>query len=243
MWHPVRRSLGIGPGRAGHRRWGALLCVSLLLLGLGVGPAAWAGEQRYVTDEARIPLRVGKGTKYKIIRMLKSGTPVEVLSVSKGYARVRTQDGTKGWILERYLSKEPVARERLAAVQERLAGLEDELATLRSQTATLQGLRARLEERNAALEQENRRLQSELQTLRQQAAEPLRLSEENRALKARLAETGERLGQLESQVRALRTEAERKWFLVGAGVALVSLLFGLIIPRIPWRRRRGWSEY
>ncbi|MCG6870165.1 MAG: hypothetical protein LJE91_15965 [Gammaproteobacteria bacterium] len=30
--------------------------------------------------------------------------------------------------------------------------------------------------------------------------------------------------------------------LAGAAVALGSLLLGLDIPRIPWRRRKGWSE-
>ena len=31
-------------------------------------------------------------------------------------------------------------------------------------------------------------------------------------------------------------------FLAGAAVALGGLLLGLIIARIPWRRRKGWSE-
>ncbi len=224
--------------RRGHVVLGGALAVWLVW-----GVTVWAGQVRYVTDEARIPLRTGKGTQYKIIRMLKSGTPVEVLSVSEGYARVRTPGGKEGWMPERFLLDEPVARERLSQMERRVAALESETSTLRQQTEALQRLRSELESRNAALVEENRRQRSELETLREEAADPLRLSKENQALRARLAEQQARLESVENELRALRGDAERKWFLVGAGVALVSLFFGLIIPRIPWRKRRSWSEY
>ncbi len=232
--------LRLRAGAFGHE---AVILCAVLALSLGAWSPVGVAETRYVTDQARIPLRAGKGIKYKIVRMLKSGTPVEVLSVSKGYARVRTNDGTTGWILERYLIEEPVARERLAAMQERVAALETETAALRQQAETLQRLRARLDARNAALVEENRRLRTELETLRAEAAEPLRLSEENQSLRARLKQAQGRAESLQDEIRLLRSDAERKWFLVGAGVTLVSLFLGLIIPRIPWRRRRGWSEY
>lgn len=223
------------------RRWRivwVLMVACLLWSGLSL-----AGEVRYVTDEARIPLRTGKGTQYRIVRMVKSGTPVEVLSVSEGYARVRTPGGTEGWMLKRFLQEQPVARERLAEMEQRLAALEAEAATLREQAQALQHLRSELESRNTALTEENDRLHKELERIRAEAAEPLRLSRENQALRTRLQEQNSRVEALENEVRLMRTDAERKWFLVGAGVTLVSLFFGLIIPRIPWRRRRSWSEY
>jgi hypothetical protein len=64
---------------------------------------------------------------------------------ASGYSRVKVAPGREGWVLTRYLSTEPAARERLVGVQAELAEqqaqvrkLEGELARLR-ETATISG--------------------------------------------------------------------------------------------------------
>ena len=46
-------------------------------------------------------MRTGKSTRQSIVRMLASGTRVELLELDSeaGYARVRTRGGTEGWVL------------------------------------------------------------------------------------------------------------------------------------------------
>jgi SH3 domain protein len=69
-------------------------------------------ETQYVTDQYDFNLRAGQSNRYKIIRTLPSGTPLEIIRVDSktGYAQVRTEDGTTGYILTRYLQQEPAAR-------------------------------------------------------------------------------------------------------------------------------------
>ena len=83
-------------------------------------------ETRYVSDTLEITMRSGKGTNFGITRMLRSGTPVEVLEVDKksGYTQVRTKSGKEGWVLSRFLMNGQAARDRLATAEKNLAELE-----------------------------------------------------------------------------------------------------------------------
>ena len=77
--------------------------ISLVLaLALGLVTTGIA-ETRYVSDRLDIQMRTGKGTKFRILRMLPSGTAVEVLETdtANGYTRVRTPGGVEGWVLSR----------------------------------------------------------------------------------------------------------------------------------------------
>jgi SH3 domain protein len=51
-------------------------------------------------------MREGQGNEYKIIKTLRSGTPVEVIEEQEQYLRVRTEAGDEGWVLKRYITPE-----------------------------------------------------------------------------------------------------------------------------------------
>ena len=92
-------------------------------------------ETGYIGDQAKMPMRSGEGTGFKITKMLPSGLAVEVLGQSKsGYSRIRTQDGKEGWILSRYLMKTPAARDRLQAFEQELS----QLAQMKQETEAVQ---------------------------------------------------------------------------------------------------------
>ena len=100
----------------------ALSILSLFILLTGTVQA----ETRYVSDRLEITMRSGTSTSHGIVRMLRSGTPVEVLENDKdsGYSRVRISSGKEGWVLTRFLMSGPAARDRLADAEKRA----DELA-------------------------------------------------------------------------------------------------------------------
>ena len=77
----------------------------------------------YVTDQMEVTLRNGTSTGHRILRMLPSGVPLEVLETDSdsGYTRVRSPSGQEGWVLSRYLQNEPVARDQLKAARQKLA--------------------------------------------------------------------------------------------------------------------------
>ena len=110
----------------------------VLALVLGLVSTAMA-ETRYVSDRLEIQMRTGKGTQFRILRMLPSGTALEILEVDQenGYSRVRTPSGVEGWVLSRYLMARPAARDQVASATERASNLEVRVSDLAAQVEAL----------------------------------------------------------------------------------------------------------
>ena len=202
-----------------------------------------AQTTRYVSDETKFPIRTGKSTQNKILRMLSSGTSVSVLETSDdGYSLVRTQQGVEGWMLSRYLMAERSGRDRLANLQIKYEELQKENAKFKQERDALGSVRGDLEKENQSVQSQNRKLREELESLRLKAARPIEISRRNTVLQKQLDEEREKIRQLGNENQLLKEETKRNWFLTGAVVTLGSLFLGLIIPRIPWRKRRSWDE-
>jgi SH3 domain protein len=203
----------------------------LLMLGALVGPAR--AETVYATDSCTVPVRAGTSTGYRILRMVSSGTPLEVLdtNTAQGYTRVRTPEGTVGWILTRELMDQPSPRDQVLQLEERVAALDEDNRTLRDEAETLDATRAALAS-----------CSEELAEIRRTAAQPLAIEQENLRLQEEIAAAHEGQRHLELENAELRDQSRRNWFLAGGGIALGGLLFGLIIPRISWRRRQRWDS-
>ena len=77
------------------------------------GQAAWGTETGYVTDIFQITMRTGPSIQNKIVRMLSSGQPVEVLETQDEWSHVRflhRENEIEGWVMSRYLiSRQPWA--------------------------------------------------------------------------------------------------------------------------------------
>ena len=84
-----------------------------LLIVLLAGTAI-AAEVKFVRPDLDIPVRRGRGDKYKIMKFVKDGNQVDFLEENGNWAKVRLQSGTEGWMLKRYLSgeKPPVEQAR-----------------------------------------------------------------------------------------------------------------------------------
>ena len=98
-----------------------------LVLLLGLLALAAHAQTRYVSDKLGVELRRGPSTEYLILRSLEAGTALEVLEqdAGAGYSRVRVADqGVEGWILTRFLTTEPIARERLVVAERSLTSAQ-----------------------------------------------------------------------------------------------------------------------
>jgi SH3 domain protein len=216
----------------------------LLLLCLGTFGHTLA-ETRYVTDQLQITLRTGESTRHKIIRMLRSGTPVEVLGTNSdtGYVRIRTEDGTTGYVLERQLLEEPIARERIATLEARLQELQQEPDQLATRLAELQSVHAGLRAEHEDLRAEKVRLEEELATIRHASANVVRITEERAELRQSVADLTRQVAELQQANRDLGNQTTQRWFLIGAGVVGGGILIGLILPHLRFRRRRSsWGS-
>jgi SH3 domain protein len=213
--------------------------LSLLVCGTALA------ETRYVSDNLEITMRSGKGTSYGITRMLRSGTPVEVLEEDKdaGYTQVRVKGGKEGWVLSRFLMKGRAARDRLAAAEKSLAELELENRKMETSMAALTDEKAALEKELESLEGQTRNVSQELSEIKRTASSALAIDSENKDLKGRVVSLERQLQTLQQENEGLRDRTARDWFMVGAGVVLLGIIVGLIIPRIRWRKKSSWDTF
>ena len=220
---------------------GKLVFICLLALAAG---AAQAQTVRYVTDTLRLEARQGPGTNYRISHMLSSGARVTVLEedAESGYSRVALEDGSEVWILNRFLMEEPAARDQLAEARENFAREREIARDLASQLETLGQTAAEIESNRSDLATDKQRLQTELAQVKQAAADTLAIRERNESMSAELDTLSADLDAARLRNRALKERAERDWFLAGAGVLIAGMIIGLVVPKIRWKRRRGWGE-
>jgi len=202
-------------------------------------------ETRYVSDTLEITMRSGKGTSFGITRMLRSGTPVEVLNVDKksGYTQVRTNSGKEGWVLSRFLMKGQAARERLATAEKNLAELELENRKLTTAMATLKEEKGTLESNLSALEGESRGVSQELAEIRRTPSSALAIDSENKDMKGRMVSLERQLQTVQQENETLKDRTARDWFMVGAAVVLLGIIVGLIIPKIRFRKKSSWDTF
>jgi len=219
----------------------ALYTVSLLLVLTGNALA----ETRYVSDTLEITMRSGKGTGYGITRMLRSGTPVEVLEDDKetGYTHVRTSNGKEGYVLSRFLMKGQAARDRLAEAEKKLAELELENRKMETAMGSLSDEKSALEQELDKLDGQSRSVSQELAEIKRTASSALAIDSENKDLKGRVVALERQLQTLQQENEVLKDRTARDWFMVGAAVVLLGIIVGLIIPRIRWRKKSSWDTF
>lgn len=213
-------------------------------MGLLVSSAVLANTTRYVTDQLEVTLRSGQSTKHQILSMLPSGTALEVLenNAESGYTKVRTPDGNEGWVISRYLDKLPSGRERFAAAQQQLSTLKMDNTRLDKALKELGGEKDKLSTQLAQLRRDNKRLEQKLDHIRKTSASALAIDNENKALKTQLQNLHQEHQVVQQENDRLRDRTARDWFMVGAGVILLGMGIGLIIPKIRWRRKSSWSS-
>jgi len=207
---------------------------------LFMAPPASA-QSRYVSDELEITMRSGPSTGNRILTMLKSGTELEILSVNEdsGYAKVRNPEGREGWVLTRFLMDQPSAREQIIENNQRMTILSAENTKARAEMEKMDGLRRTIQQ----LENQNQSLTEELSELRKTAASALSLDEENTNLQQAMNQLADDKETLTRENLILKDEIAPRWFVRGAGVVLLGIVIGLILPKIRWKRRRGWGEF
>ena len=214
------------------------LCFFVLAFG-----ALGQASTRYVTDRTIVELRRGPSMEYLILRNLEAGERVEVLEENEadGYSRIRVvDDGTEGWILTRYLTAEPIARERLAVAERSLAAARARVAELEADTAQLSrdltATRGELEQAQT----NHGTVSRELAELRAAAANVVEIREQNERLQQRLVQRDGEVEELTTDNRRLTARENQNWFLVGAGVLLGGIVIGLVAPSLRRKRRSDW---
>ena len=203
-----------------------------------------AAQTAYVTDQFEILFRTGAGDEYKILKTLKSGDEVTILQRDRQtrYAQVRLNNGKTGWVLNQFLSKEPIARIQLENIQQKLTQLEAENALYKIQLDTLQNQHSEFQGSNENLSSKAQQLSQEIAKIRKISANALKIKADLDLYRAENKRLKSDLDKIEMERNILENSESQDWFLMGAGVLLAGILLGFIIPSFSARRSSGWDS-
>lgn len=208
-------------------------------------PYSALAQSVWVSDVFEVTLRTGPSTSNAIQLMLESGTELEVLEADdgSGYARVRTNAGTEGWVLSRYLMSEPSAREQLTTLTEQLTSATADGTSLESQLASIRNQYNDATRTIAQLERDKSNLQSELDEIRKTAANTLAIDSQNKRLQQQLTDAEINVSVLEQEKDQLASQSNRSWFITGSLVLLGGVLLGLILPRMKFQKKSRYDSF
>ncbi|MBW2466260.1 MAG: TIGR04211 family SH3 domain-containing protein [Deltaproteobacteria bacterium] len=222
--------------------------------GVLVLPAA--ADTRYVSDQLIITLRQGKSTQHKILKTLKTGTQMEVLEEGDTYLRVRTEDGTEGYVLRQYISSKPPDTLRINELETENSQLTLQNKELQKTQKNLENQLKAVEEKYAlelsdwtakssAIEQSlaealsNEQILSEkYNTLVSQAENVIKITREREEFLKENNKLKAEINELRAKIKKIANLRMIKWFLAGGGV----FLFGWIAGKISRKKRRNRLE-
>jgi SH3 domain protein len=217
--------------------WMLIMCWAVLI------PCrpSWA-TRAYVTDTFEITLRTGPTVENKIIAMISSGQPVEVIETRGEWNLVRLPDGSKeGWVFSKYLiTRLPWSlqarnlKEENGALQAKLVQMEN---TLSETQPRREKLAAELQQKAKAPEE----IQEAYEALKQRAEGFLKLERSNEMNEAALKAARLDLEKLTTEVERLRSSQVTRWFATGALVLLCGLLLGVMVGRQQKKKKSFYS--
>lgn len=234
----------INPKPGDSKSWHHFYMLSGLLILLITLSTPVAAKTSYVSDELKVPLRSGASNGHRILKFLRSGTALAVLRASDDNKFVEVKAGDKtGWVAAGDIMDIPSGRARLAAANKKSAKMRQENKDLKNSIAELKSQVRALKGEKGTLQSERTNLSNSLEDLKITAANPLSLSKKNKTLKKELGKAQDSAEMFEKDNQRLRSNVAQEWFIIGGGVSIGSLIVGLILTRINWRRKRdSWGD-
>lgn len=198
----------------------------------------------YVDDELTITMRSGASTQHQILKTLKSGERLEIIETDKesGYSLARLDNGTEGWVITRYLTKSPIARDQLQAAKAELEKANKELTDLKKELRETSSARTSLDKSNTGLASENKRLSNELAHITEISGNAVALDQDNKTMREQIIRMETQIQTLQQQNEVLKDRSTRDWFITGAIVTVIGIFIGLLVPRLRVKRKSNWNE-
>ena len=223
-----------------------LIIFLLILFSFTLSVGIVCAKTQYVSDKLLITLREGKGNEYKIIKMLKTGAPLEIIEESDLYLKVRTESGDEGWVLKQYVTEETPKPEIIAGLERKIErlntkveqykkdkeSLQDELKTTKSEyNKEMMDLKQNVSASKGKAEQTARELKEitrKYNALVVDSKDVVHLVKERDSLKASNSSLQTQTDQLRNENVKLKRLQMIWWFVAGGGVFLVGWIAGKV---------------
>jgi len=203
-----------------------------------------SAQMKFVTDEFEVMLRTGPSINNNIVKPLASGAPIDVLiaDAGKGHSQIQTADGEIGYLLTRFISDKPSARNTVKV-------LAEQIQKLRSNPTEMQSELLDSADQNRLLIAENVRLtdllhnaKTQLQKISSAAGGAINLAENNQQLETEVQQLLLQLDDIRIQNEALKDNSERVQILMTAGLIFVGLFLGWVLSISGRRERSSWGS-
>lgn len=193
-------------------------------------------ETLYIRDDIEVMVRTGPGNDRRIIAMPRSGTPVEVLEALDDWTMVRLRNDKEGWMMTRYLSQGPPAKEIIATLKSENEILSQQNKVLIEETARFKKERKALHRTLSAQTKTAKSFKKSYEALKKGASEYLNLKASYEKVSEDLAAKAGQQAELEEKLRNLEDTQPLRWLVCGAAVLFVGIIVG-IMARRPRKRR------
>lgn len=200
----------------------------------------------YVADDYNLTLWSSPSYSGKV-KSLPTGTPLTLIgepSSHTGFVKVRTIDGTEGFIKTKYTKKEAPEHDRNDIAAKNIAALQGQVSALESELKAAKEVITPGTTLEQSLANERDKLSRELSELKKISGSAVQLKTERDELQERFVNVERDLQQVKLENQALQDTANQDWFLYGGILALGGVLLGFILPKLSWRRRSSnWDSY
>ncbi|MBA4392202.1 MAG: TIGR04211 family SH3 domain-containing protein, partial [Desulfobacca sp.] len=194
---------------------------------LSICPTLLLAKSMYITDRIEAGLRSGIGIEQRIVAMVKTGDPVELLEGDKTWSKVRLNDGTVGWIATRFLV------DQVKPVNLTDPTLQGELKGLREKNQGLSREKELLNQEKKNLLEEVKKLTQSLQHEKAQGISPelAALKTKNEKLDKEIALYKKQLDDLMQKGKDRPSDEKVKWFFAGSAVLGFGLALGWLFSK------------
>ena len=211
------------------------LLLTLLLFASTVSAQSYV----YITDSVDIPMRSSNKIERNpsnVIKMLSSGTQLEILATENGWTKVKFEK-TIGWIISRYLTSQPSAQSQLEKLNRSYNANKLLLTKQLQKNKELEAKIVELKTKNTLLSVQTGKSQSEKEHIEQVYKDALKLEHVNEKLTTEVLQLKTEIQLLQNSNIAAQESNSRNWFIVGALVLFFGFIMGFIFSKRSTQRR------
>ena len=197
-------------------------------------------ETQYIKDEIRIEMHSGPTTGYRIIRYLKSGDILNVVSRSDDgkWLKISTK-GKEGWIQTRYATPTPIAKALLKKSEQNTTALTQKNTLLQSQLAEVMAELKSIKTLQGSLESSAHSLKNKLGAIEKTASNAISTARSYQLLQEQTELLNVKLEKLEEENKILENDNLEDGIIWGILAVIAGVILTLTIPKMSTQKRKG----